>query len=501
MGAAIVALQSCAGQGGPTGGSSPGSVNSAFLALLPMAQVSATYIGSAKCITCHAAEETEFKTTPHFANNVGCENCHGPGSVHAASPGTQAIQQAPATANILTWPNENSPVVCAQCHGPIYNDWNNSIHAQTVTDPVSTGSNPGRCIGCHSSLVRTQILEAGLDPSNLSQVSAAEMTNLVNYSTPPAPSAATASCVTCHDPMNSKGAAYVDWQGQDDMLRHLVTNTSSTALAAIGVGTTPAQYQAVDQSCGECHNARGGNPADTALQTGTSRPPFHEGPEYNMLMGLQGVVTFTNADGTYSVQPVVSNTTHASAPGQCSHCHMGNYSHTFTVSYDTGCAPCHTATDAASRATSVKNDVTNSLYALESEMTAWSTAWSLQNSINTSAYPNGDPNLWDYTSNLGGYTPADSISSANEALVPIEVKRARYNYYYIINDRSMGVHNEPFIETLLTVANNNMAYALSKVGLTPAAVSGSSLTTLQKLSVIQADHTREQLMIRLSPSP
>ena len=27
------------------------------------------------------------------------------------------------------------------------------------------------------------------------------------------------------------------------------------------------------------------------------------------------------------------------------------------------------------------------------------------------------------------------------------------------------------------------------------------LTTLQKLSVIQADHTREQLMIRLSPSP
>jgi DmsE family decaheme c-type cytochrome len=59
----------------------------------------ATYVGSAKCVTCHVSQgETFAKTTMGriFLKNprsqhekLGCEACHGPGSVHVAKKGAE----------------------------------------------------------------------------------------------------------------------------------------------------------------------------------------------------------------------------------------------------------------------------------------------------------------------------------------------------------------------------------------------------------------------------
>jgi len=72
--------------------------------------------------------------------NIQCENCHGPGSLHAASGGdTVAISVS------------TSSGVCGQCHGAATHhiksfEWANSVHAVTTTDPAGNAS----CVGCHT---------------------------------------------------------------------------------------------------------------------------------------------------------------------------------------------------------------------------------------------------------------------------------------------------------------------------------------------------------------
>jgi hypothetical protein len=64
----------------------------------------------------------------------------------------------------------------------------------------------------------------------------------------------------------------------------------------------------------------------------------------------------------------------------------------------------------------------------------------------------GDPAFWDYSSLLTeeGKTPP------NQAEIPIEVKRARHNYYFVLRDASLGTHNGTYTRNLLDVANRNL---------------------------------------------
>src|SRR5271170_3555593 len=55
----------------------------------------ATYVGSAACEQCHQDTFRGFNTATHYhlkapgdnAKDIGCESCHGPGSVHIQSGG------------------------------------------------------------------------------------------------------------------------------------------------------------------------------------------------------------------------------------------------------------------------------------------------------------------------------------------------------------------------------------------------------------------------------
>jgi hypothetical protein len=199
------------------------------------------------------------------------------------------------------------------------------------------------------------------------------------------------------------------------------------------------------------------------MQNSTSRPPYHNGPQYSMLLGVSG---YTAQGG-----PIQGTSSHAEAPDQCAHCHMPDGRHTFTVSLDTGCAPCHTAADAAARSTSVKGEIQNSLLALRTRMQTWS-----QQAFN-------NPDLWDYTSNIPeGETPP------NQAQVPLQVKRSRYNYYFVLNDGSYGIHNTPYTRYLLTVANQQ----LDALGVA-AAPAGTALSRQQIMTLLQADVQRARI--------
>lgn len=74
----------------------------------------AEFIGTDKCANCHEEIVRDFRTATHArlkapgANsmNVGCESCHGPGSLHAQSGGA---------AHLIVNP-KRSPQACFQCH-------------------------------------------------------------------------------------------------------------------------------------------------------------------------------------------------------------------------------------------------------------------------------------------------------------------------------------------------------------------------------------------------
>jgi len=92
--------------------------------------------------------------------------------------------------------------------------------------------------------------------------------------------------------------------------------------------------------------------------------------------------------------------------------------------------------------TQEQDNVTNQLEQLESRLEAWSQATF------------GQPTWWDFTSNI---TTTPSISSAQEKTVPLPILRARYDYYYIVLDRSFGVHNYVYADYLLNFANSQLS--------------------------------------------
>jgi hypothetical protein len=458
--AAILAVQSCGGVGGPTldnGGQ--GSVTAEFLALLSDEQRTASYIDSGNCAdpACHGNDPdsnyAHWQLTAHFSNNVSCESCHGPGSVH---------RDDPEAGNILTFPKVANPVVCGQCHGPIYDQYKFSQHDKLITSPVqnaitspNTSGRVSRCIACHGGLFRTLTYDSGVDigtmPAEDIQRIAQDIINFVPH---------TANCVTCHDP-HSKTGKLTD-EGEDVHLRHA---TFSLDTDSVGPGTLPESFQTIDHICAQCHNGRGADPSDAALTSGTSRPNMHDSNQYNMLLGFAGV------EGS---GPVERNTAHANVPGQCSHCHMPDSRHTFTVSFN-ACVPCHTETDAANRVTSIKTEILNGLYALRVRMSNWAIA----------TFPGqaGNDLFWEYTSNI----TAEGFTPPSQSSIPIEVKRARHNYYFIVRSGDFGVHNGAYAKHLLTVANQN----LDDIGARPAPPTQLSLD--QKTKVIRADKTRAAL--------
>lgn len=465
--AGAVALQSCGGEGGAIGNGGAGGggntgIAAAFKALQPAAQQDATYVGTQKCAECHSSSASiaaggiyeHWQGTAHANANVGCENCHGPGSAHVAGPSTD---------NILTFPKSTNAIVCAQCHGKIYDDWNSSAHAQLIPDPVAeAGANPAvygrasRCIQCHSGLMRTHV-EEGEDLGTMSDARIQEISEQTYNEADPTNSDVpfTASCVTCHNPHSTTGNLDVD--GAEVQLRHPVTQTDVTKILPVTTPNTADQWVSFDHICGECHNGRGADGTDTRLSQASSgsRPNMHDSPQFNMLMGVK------DSGSEYPTAPIVRNMAHADIPGQCVKCHMPDGKHTFVVDLATSCQPCHTADGAAARIASARGEILSQMAVVKSRLESWA--------LTTF----GDKNLWDYTALLPAGTTAPPITS-----IPMEIRRARHNLYYVIRDGSYGPHNAPYSLYLMERANANLDTLGVPPVAAPAAATGRTANTL-----------------------
>jgi predicted CXXCH cytochrome family protein len=101
----------------------------------------AEFVGSEECATCHEAITRDFRTATHArlkaegenAKNMGCESCHGPGSLHVKSGGERGTIINP----------RKSPTTCFQCHMEVRAKFELPHHHPVLEGKVS-------CADCHN---------------------------------------------------------------------------------------------------------------------------------------------------------------------------------------------------------------------------------------------------------------------------------------------------------------------------------------------------------------
>ncbi|MCE0497294.1 MAG: cytochrome c3 family protein [Methylacidiphilales bacterium] len=111
--------------------------NSQTQLLAPPQIAGATFVGSEACEQCHEDISHDFKTASHYrlkapgdnAKNIGCESCHGPGSLHVASGGGP---------NTIVNPRK-SPETCFQCHLDKRAEFNLPSHHPVIEGKISCG--------------------------------------------------------------------------------------------------------------------------------------------------------------------------------------------------------------------------------------------------------------------------------------------------------------------------------------------------------------------------
>jgi len=143
-------------------------------------ELGAEYIGAASCLMCHEGMKDKYLGTLHALSlgrkyalpvEVGCEACHGPGSVHAEIMGDNEDARWPALVRYAGAKRSYRQfAVCLDCHRKTrtVKDWGGSVHGlakvgcTTCHDPHErtkyahqiVSKQPELCAGCHSHVVQ-----------------------------------------------------------------------------------------------------------------------------------------------------------------------------------------------------------------------------------------------------------------------------------------------------------------------------------------------------------
>lgn len=116
--------------------------------LAPPAIVGAEFVGSTECSDCHEDVARNFGTAVHSAlvakgensKGMGCEGCHGPGSLHIESGGEDGT-----IAN-----SRRSPETCYQCHLDKRGDFSLPYAHPVSNGPLGLAEARMSCADCHS---------------------------------------------------------------------------------------------------------------------------------------------------------------------------------------------------------------------------------------------------------------------------------------------------------------------------------------------------------------
>ncbi|MCB9248914.1 MAG: ammonia-forming cytochrome c nitrite reductase subunit c552 [Ignavibacteriales bacterium] len=370
--------------------------------------------------------------------NVQCEACHGPGSSHNAVTTDSKMVSSQASS------------VCANCHDA---GTHHAIPAQladagldatefdgrgfhgghTIGAFVSYAGGRNGCSPCHSGAGYVQWIKEGRPVDALGLPAAtAEMPEATNF-----------TCVTCHDPHDATNPY---------QLRATETTLGDGTVLSFDKYGTGAQ-------CMDCHRSR--RQASTYasdIKNGSAHFGAHHGPQADMLLGK-------NAPD-YGVE--FPSSPHAVAGGNaCVDCHMAGESgvdsegnvltfggHTFNMNNEEGednvesCADCHG--EIGEKFADKKFYINGS-----ADLDGNGIAEGLQLEVHglleeLATFLPKDPNGVVLIQ-----SSADFTTAADDSLTP-RTMRAGYVYFFVEEDRSMGIHNPQYTVAMLKAAIDEM---------------------------------------------
>jgi hypothetical protein len=331
-------------------------------------------------------------------------SCEGP----MGPKGDNGLDGADANAN------------CTQCHN---NDaviatkaaqWSESTHA---TGGNAAYANRTGCVQCHTSQGFLEYVAEGSTASLTVPVEPMQI-----------------NCYTCHK-------------------IHTTFTESDWALTKPGAQILNVQYAGAgvtwdkgnSNQCVACHQAFPVTPAPVAngadFQITNTRMGVHHGPNANLILGK---TAFELAGTTYP-----TTNTHSTSDG-CITCHMSTPygyqagGHNMSMKYDshgtetrllTGCTPCHDISSTA-LLSAFNTKISNFQTSIQTKLTT------LENKLVTAGVYNTSTGL------------------ANAGTFKANAVMAYLNYSTIKEDRSMGIHNPGYVETLL----DNSITAMTALG-------------------------------------
>ncbi len=334
--------------------------------------------------------------------NIQCENCHGPGSLHANGADVIAIS--------VPFTNTGA---CSQCHdAPTHHvktaEWTNSMHAVTTRDPAGNAS----CVGCHTG--------TGFK----ARVAGAASTNTAY---------AAIDCATCHEP---HGETTPD--GAAHQLRTLapVNLADGTVVDTAGNGTL----------CMNCHQSRQNASVYAATAAASAHFGPHEGPQADMLEGTNG----------FTYGQMIPSSAHAwAANDTCVTCHMQTTATTDAAFLKAGG---HTFLPSFTPAGKAKIELVGACQGCHGK------------EISTFNFP-----LFDYNDDgviEGVQTEVQHMLDQLSTMLPPDNKvktsltidstwtrpqlEAAYNWQFVNNDGSKGVHNTAYAVGLLKASIANL---------------------------------------------
>jgi ferredoxin len=407
---------------------------------------------NSSCLPCHTVgfglrtgfvSANDLRSTNLLAG-VQCENCHAPAGNHAANPDDLSVKPRIDVA----------ATVCGGCHSastfPTYQEWQSSGHAFVTEENM----NPTSCGRCHIGSARIAMLKSEPVDDNDRNVPIV--------------------CAVCHDPHQTHTHANVlngvvsnAWTGlvitnrqlgatYTNQVRNPFASTQDYFLSTSDIFAS--KYDPEVNICGQCHNHRGAN------WRSSTRPPHHS-PQYNFLLGSVGELpsgSLTNANNHLPAS-------HSLLEKQCVSCHMqmtegevgppetpAVTGHGFRVDRYDACADCHPmfVDEFVAFTQQVVNDrIQRAKNALDQ--------WALVKQGGMLGNNYYGALAWEYT-NPGDLSSGRGPTAADQALIPDNIKKARFNLYLVLYDGSYGVHNGYLAGALLDAAENWVAQEMAR---------------------------------------
>lgn len=347
--------------------------------------------------------------------SIQCESCHGAGSLHPAN--LLAPDHGIAGANL-------SPKACAQCHDSAtgrqqgFYQWNASSHPLTAAAAEGHASESASCLKCHTGEGFVDVRVKGLPPTVI------ENPNPI-------------TCSVCHDPHYSSNEHQLRIAGD-------FTLDSGDTFVNAGLGGL----------CMRCHNSRVSDAQSTA---NSSYRGAHHGPQADMLLGVNGV-SFHMPFEANSLHGIVVEDT-------CVHCHMAEPSQSGSGITEPPKVGSHTFSMRDTMGTADPADdeinVTNACSSCHGSLTTYDRT--ARGDYDGDGVVEGTQTevrgLFDIlrpailTSMPGTAVDEESgkieIGSGDFANLSDLQKEALYNYNFVWEDGSFGVHNTAYAVQLL----------------------------------------------------